>query len=120
MYFKSLTYHNVGPLRRIDFELPFNDEGFPKPLFVIGKNGSGKSVFVSNIVDALIEAAATRFGNVMPDLGLSGKQYFKVIRPSEISVGKATLRSMLCLAMATSICSRQGRRSLLLYAIRYT
>ena len=89
MYIKQLTYRNVGPLRHIDLEMPFTEDGCPKPLIIVGENGSGKSLLVSHIVDSLIEAAATHYGNVRPD-DASG-QYFKVISPTEVSVGERYL-----------------------------
>ena len=89
MYIKQLTYRNVGPLRHIDLDMPFTDDGCPKPLVVVGENGSGKSLLVSNIVDALVEAAATRYANVRPDDASS--QYFKIISPSEVSIGERYL-----------------------------
>ncbi|MBQ6455429.1 MAG: ATP-binding protein [Eggerthellaceae bacterium] len=91
MYFKSATYLNVGPLHNIDIEFPFDGDGLPKPLLIVGENGSGKSLFLSHLVDALVEAAATHFGNVRPDIGNSRSQYFKTIRPIEVSVGKKYL-----------------------------
>lgn len=89
MYIKELVYKNVGPIRYLIQEMPFSNDGLPKPLIIVGENGSGKSLFVSHVVDALVEAAAVGFSDVRPG-GISG-QYFKIISPAEVSVGERYL-----------------------------
>ena len=54
MYIKSLLYKNVGPLRNVNIDLPYDATGLPKPLLIVGENGSGKSLFISNIVDVSV------------------------------------------------------------------
>ena len=55
MYVKRIQLLNYGPIDHIDLELPFDDER-PKPVLLIGENGSGKSILLSHIVNGLISA----------------------------------------------------------------
>ena len=51
MYLKNLQIRNIGPIEKLDYELPFFDNGNPKPVIFVGENGSGKSILLSYIVD---------------------------------------------------------------------
>jgi hypothetical protein len=53
MFLKHALIENVGPIERLDLELPFRD-GRPLPLILVGPNGSGKSTLLSFIVNALV------------------------------------------------------------------
>ena len=55
MYVKRIQLLNYGPIDHIDLELPFDEER-PKPVLLIGENGSGKSILLSHIVNGLISA----------------------------------------------------------------
>ena len=57
MYINSLYYENIGPISKLDIEFRKNKNGIPVPLVIVGKNGSGKSILLSNIVDAFYELA---------------------------------------------------------------
>jgi predicted ATP-binding protein involved in virulence len=57
MYLEEILLENVGPLEFADLSLPFDENGNPKPVVLVGRNGSGKSILLSHIVDALIEFA---------------------------------------------------------------
>lgn len=63
MYFKRLEIENYGPLKDLDINFPFSDVGNPKPLIIVGKNGSGKSIFLSHLVNALMVAKAVLYPN---------------------------------------------------------
>lgn len=54
MYLKEILLENTGPIGFIKKEMPFNTNGNPKPVVLIGQNGSGKSIFVSHIVNSLL------------------------------------------------------------------
>lgn len=61
MYLKRIIIQNYGPLKNFILELPFNKdsegkETTPKPLVIVGKNGSGKTIILSHIVNSLIMA----------------------------------------------------------------
>ena len=57
MYIDNLYYKNVGPISNLDIKFRKNENGIPVPLVIVGKNGSGKSILLSNIVDAFYELA---------------------------------------------------------------
>ena len=62
MYAKRIQIENYGPIDRLDITLPF-EGGAPKPIVLVGENGSGKSILLSQIVNGLISAQ----GIVYPD-----------------------------------------------------
>lgn len=53
MYLRSIQLRNTGPIQELHLILPFTGEN-PKPLVLVGRNGSGKSTVISFIVNALI------------------------------------------------------------------
>ena len=55
MYTKKIQITNYGPIDDIDITLPFSGEN-PKPIVLVGENGSGKSILLSHIVNALMSA----------------------------------------------------------------
>ena len=58
MYLEEIYLENTGPISKCHVEkMPFDEKGNPRPVVVVGANGSGKSVFLSYIVDALMEFA---------------------------------------------------------------
>lgn len=84
MYFKHITLENVGPIEKLDFEFPINEDGTPKPVFFVGENGSGKSIVLSHLVNFLVSAKQLAFDNAETD---SGKVY-KIRSPRYITIGK--------------------------------
>ena len=52
MYARRLQLANCGPIGHLDIAFPFEDDT-PKPVLLIGENGSGKSILLSHIVNAL-------------------------------------------------------------------
>ena len=55
MYAKRVQILNYGPIDHIDVPFPFDGET-PQPVVFVGENGSGKSIFLSHIVNALVSA----------------------------------------------------------------
>ena len=55
MYTKKLQIINYGPISHLDIALPF-EEDRPKPVLLVGENGSGKSILLSHIVNGLASA----------------------------------------------------------------
>ena len=55
MYTKRVLIVNYGPIDRLDITLPFEDDS-PKPVLLVGENGSGKSILLSHIVNGLVSA----------------------------------------------------------------
>ena len=52
MYAKRVQIINYGPIGELDIEFPF-DGDVPKPVVLVGANGSGKSILLSHIVNGL-------------------------------------------------------------------
>ena len=96
MYLYKAIYDNVGPLDTVCFEFTFNEAGRPKPIIIVGENGSGKSTVLSNIVDAFYEMAGQQFTNARQrsDEGI-GSQFYKVIARTEIHSGANYMASYL-------------------------
>ena len=63
MYFKHISLRNVGPIEKINYDFPFSNDGNPKPLILVGTNGSGKSIFLSYLLNALMAAQQVAFDN---------------------------------------------------------
>ena len=78
MYLTDLSIENLGPIERLNLKLPFGDQGSPKPTILVGSNGSGKTVLLSTIADALFLMAAPHFQDIVPMMGL-GHAYFKIL-----------------------------------------
>jgi len=95
MYLKQLIDKNVGPLSSVRIDFPFFDNGDPKPVILVGENGTGKSTILSNIVDAFFEMAGQVYTNVNHYNEGSGYQYFKTISPYEIHAGASFLYSFI-------------------------
>ena len=66
MYLDEIYLENTGPISKCHVQLPFATNGNPLPVVVVGPNGSGKSIFLSYIVDALMEFAKTVFRDIVP------------------------------------------------------
>ena len=47
MYVRRIRLENYGPIPNLDIKLPFNDDR-PKPVVLVGENGSGKSIVLSH------------------------------------------------------------------------
>ena len=55
MYVNRVQISNYGPIDNVDMAFPFVDD-IPKPVVLVGANGSGKSVLLSHIVNGLVSA----------------------------------------------------------------
>ena len=84
MYVKRIQLHNYGPITRLDIECPF-DEDKPKPVVLVGENGSGKSILLSHIVNGLLMAQQIAYPE-NPEVD-EGKVY-KLRSPLYIQSGK--------------------------------
>lgn len=57
MYLRNLHIRNIGPLETLDLEFGLQENSNPKPIILVGKNGSGKTYTLSYIADAFFEIA---------------------------------------------------------------
>jgi hypothetical protein len=87
MYLRECLMENVGPVGLVDVSLPFNEDGTPKPLVLVGQNGSGKSIFLSYVADALIEFAKLAYQDVLEGQQGENSPYFKIVSPSSQRAG---------------------------------
>ena len=55
MYAKRVRIINYGPIEHLDITFPFDGDR-PKPIVLVGENGSGKSILLSHIVNGLVSA----------------------------------------------------------------
>ena len=78
MYLHDCHIENVGPIEALDLRPQFTTGGLPKPLVLVGQNGSGKTVLVSHIADAMVEVAKEHFNNAVPNQVGAAGPYFKV------------------------------------------
>ena len=95
MYIKRLSAINMGPINDVSITFPFDESENPKPVIIVGENGTGKTTLLSNVVDSLYELAEKAFNDVTKSDGGSGHQYFKAISPSEIQIGKEYMCSII-------------------------
>src|SRR3989344_3584669 len=83
MYFKNVEIENVGPLSYLNLNFEFDEAGRPKPLVVMGENGSGKTILISYLVNALI----TFKQSIYDDSEVSQGRVYKARSPAYISAG---------------------------------
>ncbi len=60
MYTKRVQIHHYGPIDRLDIDFPFEGD-VPKPVVLVGENGSGKSIVLSHIVNGLMSAQSIAY-----------------------------------------------------------
>ena len=81
MYAKTIEIENYGPIRQLEINFPF-DGDTPKPIVLVGENGSGKSIFLSHVVNGLVSAKGRAYSE-SPEIE-TGRVY-KIRSPSYIS-----------------------------------
>jgi len=90
VYVKHIELENYGPYENVKYNFRFDENSSnPIPLILIGKNGSGKSIFLSHIVNAIIAAKQMIYDNCEVE---NGKVY-KVRTPRYIKSGSLYSRS---------------------------
>ena len=87
MFLDRIIMENVGPIDRLDIKLPFNENGNPKPIILVGENGKGKSTVLSSIVDALFEFAKQSYNDVVEANKDGSQPYFKVLSGINRKIG---------------------------------
>ena len=60
MYTKRIQMVNCGPIDHLDITFPLEGDT-PKPIVLVGENGSGKSILLSHIVNGLLAAKNATF-----------------------------------------------------------
>lgn len=95
MYLNKMIYKNVGPLSDVALEMPFREDGSPKPVIIVGANGSGKTTMISNIVDSLYEIAGKAFDDARKQNNNNTYQFYKIISTDQIKIGEEYLFSYI-------------------------
>lgn len=85
MYLKNLHIRNIGPLEALDLEFELQENLNPKPIILVGKNGSGKTYTLSYIADAFYELAKQEFSDVVSKTGNMDSPYFRIISGQDIN-----------------------------------
>ena len=83
VYLKSVVLENYGPCKNVRYNFRFDENGNPIPLILIGKNGSGKTIFLSHIVNALIAAKQMVYENCEVEKG----KVYKLRSPAYLNSG---------------------------------
>ena len=84
MYAKRIQLINCGPIVRLDVEFPFDGDR-PKPVVLVGENGSGKSILLSHIVNGLLMAQQRTFPET-PEIEVG--KVFKLRSPLYVTIGR--------------------------------
>jgi hypothetical protein len=79
MYLRELFIKNSGPIRDLNIELTFDENGRPFPHIIVGRNGAGKTNLLSVIADALIRAASSFFTDIVTPYGGMGQSFFRIV-----------------------------------------
>lgn len=84
MYARRIQITNYGPIEQLDIEFPFDEQDRPKPVVLVGENGSGKSILLSHIVNGLVDAKGFAYDE-SPEI--ESGQVYKVRSPRYIKIG---------------------------------
>ncbi|MBQ3775599.1 MAG: AAA family ATPase [Ruminobacter sp.] len=87
MYVSKVKFENYGPLEEVNLEIKNVSEGNPKPTVLIGQNGTGKTLFLSNILHAIIEMKRKKYSTL---LEVSENNYYRVGSLNYIRAGTLT------------------------------
>lgn len=85
MYIKKLKFENYGPIDKFEIHPRFNEDGSPMPIILMGKNGSGKTLILAQILQALLNNKSEEYNNI-PEKKKT--QLYKVISTSYIKSNK--------------------------------
>jgi predicted ATPase len=94
MYLKNIAIKNIGPIDELSVELPFHENGVPKPIIFVGENGTGKTILQSQIIDGFYEIGGNLFDDIKKTAGM-GYQYFKVSGGINLKTGSENGFSLL-------------------------
>ena len=87
MYAKKIQIENYGPIDRLEIVFPFNGDN-PKPVLLVGQNGSGKSILLSHIVNGLMAAQSI----IYPENSeVEKRRVYKLRSPTYIKSGSEYL-----------------------------
>ncbi|WP_374357787.1 AAA family ATPase [Pseudoduganella danionis] len=87
---KRLLIENSGPIEFLEIPFDYTEHNLPKPLVLVGENGSGKTTTLSFIVDSLLQLASTKFKDVLaPSDGGLGTLFYR-LRSHDVRIGASS------------------------------
>lgn len=95
MYLKHIGIKNIGPIDELSIKIPFDENGNPKPVIFVGKNGTGKTILLAQIVDALYEIGGELFRNIRKYNNDMSYSFYKVNSRSHIKDARSKGFSIL-------------------------
>ena len=75
MYIRKIFIENYGAIQKFEYSLPFSEEGNPLPVIFVGKNGTGKTIVLSNIIHSLIEIKRKFYKEISE---VSGNNFYRL------------------------------------------
>jgi predicted ATP-binding protein involved in virulence len=84
MYIDEIFIENYGCIDNLSIKPELNTQGQPKPIVLVGKNGSGKTLLLSNIVDSIIEFKRDKYSELKE---ISGNNFYKLGSQTYIKAG---------------------------------
>ncbi|TAD96035.1 MAG: hypothetical protein EAZ97_14655 [Bacteroidetes bacterium] len=84
LYIKQIEIQNLGAIENLNIEAQF-DQGNPYPIILVGKNGTGKTLLLSNILDSFIELKRLKYDELSE---VKSNKYLKLGSKSYIKSGK--------------------------------
>ncbi|GMO29317.1 MAG: hypothetical protein Ta2B_10290 [Termitinemataceae bacterium] len=85
MYLDEIRILNYGAIEDLSYKMPFNANGNPQPVVLVGRNGVGKTLLLSNIIHTLIEMKRKVYTELKE---VDGDNYYRVGSKSYIKNGK--------------------------------
>ena len=98
MYFQSIDINNYGSITNFHYRFRFDKSGHPIPLVLIGENGTGKTLTIANLVDALIEIKRKTYRETLFEV--NENNYYKIGSKNYISAGQNSSRVSISLKHA--------------------
>lgn len=83
MYVTDICLEGLGPLPSLKITPRFRQDGAPVPIVLVGQNGSGKSLTLSVLLDAMIEAKKLGWHKI-PEI--THEQYLRLMSTSYVRV----------------------------------
>jgi predicted ATP-binding protein involved in virulence len=85
MYLEEMRILNYGAIEDLSYKFSFNDDGTPMPIVLVGRNGVGKTLLLSNIIHSLIEMKRQQYNELSE---VDGTNYYRLGTQEYIKNGK--------------------------------
>lgn len=96
MYLKHVYISNGGPITDLELTPQFRQDGTPKPIVIVGSNGSGKTSLLSTIADALLELQVrAHYTDILPINKAGNRYFYRLLGGGTTAIGKSFQISVL-------------------------